>query len=399
MFPNGKKILKPGGKFYSHKRIGWTLVKSLYISQVDTVFANGAYPIQFLLYYKSRLNTKHIRLALKKLAADFWPAFGEYRTGAIRFNSYSEIDHFEESSSGQEFDPGDSSAVIHRVYYQSIPADMNTLFFLKVIQYENGTVLLPNMSHLAGDGYSYFFLLSVLAALSRSAGIPFKGMMIRRMFKPHHNRTELKDFRFNLDLPSRPANNGGLTIEFEEVPRNHVRELIKNISSDFNRQVTPNDILSAITCKKLIALQTNHFSHDFQLTIPIDVRSLVAEYGAKFFGNGIMFGKINFEADLIRKLPVQELAIKIREGMPAVSRTSFMNFLEQLETIIAQQRLHDLKPFDPKRGVLVTNLSKLPVKKLNFGTGNPDYIFPLTIAKNSTAIIGDKDKFILRIAY
>ncbi len=374
-------------------------MKSLYISQVDAVFANGAYPIEFLLYYKTRLDSKHIRLALKKLADEFWPVFGEYQSGVIHFTRYSENDHFEESFSGQEFNSGGPNAAVKREYYHSVPTGMKKLFFLKVMQYKNGTVLLPKLSHLAGDGYSYFFFLAVLAAISRSTGIPFKGMMIRRMYKPHHNRTGLKDFRLILDLPSQPPDDGALSIEIEEIPQTRVRELIKNISTDFNRRVTPNDILSAISCKKLIDFQKNHFNHAFQLTIPIDVRRAVAEYGAKFFGNGIMFGKINFTTEMIRKLPVHELAIKIREGMPAVTRASFMNFLEELENIIMQRRMDELKPFDPFGGVLVTNLSKLPVNKLNFGTGNPDYIYPLTVEKNSTTIIADGDKYILRMAY
>jgi hypothetical protein len=39
------------------------------------------------------------------------------------------------------------------------------------------------------------------------------------------------------------------------------------------------------------------------------------------------------------------------------------------------------------------------VDRLNFGKGSPDLIFPLTIENNSTAILADKDNFLLRFAY
>lgn len=45
------------------------------------------------------------------------------------------------------------------------------------------------------------------------------------------------------------------------------------------------------------------------------------------------------------------------------------------------------------------NLTRLPSDKLNFGTGEADFIIPLTIEKNSAAILADKDNFILRLAY
>ena len=44
----------------------------------------------------------------------------------------------------------------------------------------------------------------------------------------------------------------------------------------------------------------------------------------------------------------------------------------------------------------MTNLSRLPVHNLNFGTGEADFIYPLTIEKNGAAILADKDNYLLR---
>jgi len=112
-----------------------------------------------------------------------------------------------------------------------------------------------------------------------------------------------------------------------------------------------------------------------------------------------MLKVINFKTKHIENSSVNEIAIEIRKSMPSVSKDAYIKYLEELETIIATKRTDKLKPFDPIQGCLVTNLSKLPVDKLNFGTGNPDLIFPLTIEKNSTAILADKDNFLLRFAY
>jgi hypothetical protein len=44
-------------------------------------------------------------------------------------------------------------------------------------------------------------------------------------------------------------------------------------------------------------------------------------------------------------------------------------------------------------------VARLPADKLNFGTGSPDLIFPLTIRKNSMVILAKEENFILRYAY
>lgn len=374
-------------------------MKKINISQVDAIFANGSYPIEFLLYYKDKLKSKNIRSALKKLSAAFWPMFGEYHAGIIQFNKYSESEYFDEAMSDQEFDRNESAEVIHDKYRQSIPSDLKKLFFLKIIQHKNGTILIPKLNHLAGDGYSYFYFLSSLAALSHVTYIPFKKNLIQNLYKPQYQRTILKDFQFNETDFEPLQDHQKLTITFEEISRALIRNMIKEITSNLNQQVSNNDILSAMIIKKLVTIQKEYFGNDFQLTIPIDVRRQINEYGAKYFGNGLMFNVTNFKTKEIEEHSIQEIAIKIRASMPVVTKESYIKYLVDIEKIIAKRQHNKLKPYDPVSGCLVTNLSNLPVNKLNFGTGDADFIFPLTIEKNSAAILADTDNFILRFAY
>ena len=85
--------------------------------------------------------------------------------------------------------------------------------------------------------------------------------------------------------------------------------------------------------------------------------------------------------------------------MPTVSSKTYLDYLTQLEKRISAGNLEKFKPFDPASGCLVTNISRLPVNRLNFGTGPPDLIFPLTIEKNAAAVLTKDDNFILRLAY
>jgi hypothetical protein len=374
-------------------------MKKINISQVDTFFANGSYPIEMLFFYSKKIASKRICVALKNLSSIFWPIFGQYRDGIIQFDRYCESNHFEEVAQNETFDQHIPAKEMYEKYRFSIHSGGESLFYLKIIQFKNGTVLIPKLNHLVGDGYSYFYFLSVLANLTQNTSIPFKKIILRYILKPHHKRTILKEFKFNdPGLEPDPVDEN-LTIKFEHISRMEIRNMIKDVVSNTNYHVSANDLLSAMLTKKMISYQKNYNQEYFRLTIPIDVRRQISKYGAKFFGNGLLFHEIKFNIKEIDQLNIQDMAIRIRKSMPEVSEQGFLDFLEQIEKTINREQFERLRPFNPQSGSLVTNLSKLPTKKLNFGTGETDFIFPLTIGRNSTAILADKADYILRMVY
>ncbi|MEJ2544072.1 MAG: acyltransferase [Calditrichaceae bacterium] len=374
-------------------------MKQLNISQVDTIFANGSYTIEFLLYYKNKINTQKIKSALKKLSTDFWPIFGKYESGIIHFDTYVEGDCFEEDVINEDFNYDLSYREFYEKYNKAVPENLKKLFFLKVIQYKNGTILIPKMKHLAGDGYSYFYFLSVLAQITQSNTIPLKGWLIRLLARPNHNRTILKEFKLpNIELTQfKVAKN--VTINDEFISKSDVRKMIREIADNADQKVSTNDILSAMVVKKMIEIQKDKVNDEYLLNMPIDVRRNIKEYGSKFFGNGLMFHQITFKTVEILKSDLSEIAIKIRQGMPKITTQYYEDYFQSLERIIDEKQTDHLRPYDPETGCLVTNLSRLPASRLNFGTGNPDLIFPLTIGKNAASVLADDKNFILRLVY
>ena len=374
-------------------------MKQLHISQVDTIFANGSYTIEFMLYYKNKINTQKIKSALRKLSTDFWPIFGKYESGIIHFDTYVEGDCFEEEVINEDFNFDLSYREFYDKFHDAVPANLKKLFFLKTIQYKNGTVLIPKMKHLAGDGYSYFYFLSVLAQISQSNTIPLKGWLIRLLARPNHNRTILKEFKLpDIEFTQfKIAQN--VTINDEFISKSDVRKMIREIADNADQKVSTNDILSAMVVKKLIEVQKDNIGDEYVLNIPIDVRRNVKDYGQKFFGNGLMFNQIHFKTEHILKSEIGEIAIQIRQGMPEISTQSYKDYLQSLENIISKKQTDLLKPYDPETGCLVTNLSRLPANRLNFGSGNPDLIFPLTVGKNAASVLADDKNFILRLVY
>jgi hypothetical protein len=369
------------------------------ISQVDVLFANGIYHIEFLFYYNKGFNTGRIRRALRKLSSVYWPVFGEYRDGKIFFNKYSEENFYDEEVVNQKLNIPELEEKGFEAYSRFSLPDLKKLFFLKVIRLKNGMILIPKMNHLAGDGYSYFYFLLALASLSQPTLVPFKSSLIHLFLKPHHRRTALKDFSFERAELKPVFQKDKFTVEFDEIPRKDVQSIIKEVATFDNLRVSTNDILSAIAVKKIVNRQSQFLGEEVNLTIPIDVRRQIKEYGRGFFGNGIMLHTTKLKKEFIENTLTKGLAVQIRKSMPSVSKETYINYLTELEEIISERKMEQFKPFDPKSGCLVTNISKLPSDKLNFGTGSPELILPLTVEKNSTAILAKKENFILRFAH
>jgi hypothetical protein len=373
-------------------------MKTVSISQVDALFANGSYPIEFLLAYAKGVPAGRIRRALRKLAPVFWPVFGEYAEGIISFDRYREEDFFDEASVGRGLDLAEIEAGGPEAAARFRPGGMPKLFFLKATRFTDGLVLVPKMSHVAGDGYSYFLFLSALAALTRASFFPFMAPFVTAMFKPHHRRTALREFSFRGGAPAPAAAEERLTVGSVEVPKREVQDMVKAAAADGLR-VSSNDILSAMVVRKLAGLPGGSKGPDLPLTVPIDVRGKVPEYGRRYFGNGLWLHRAELDRAGAAGLPVKETAARIRRSMPEVTRESYVRYLEGLERTIADKRWDEFRPYDPDTGCLVTNLSKLPAESLDFGAGGPGAIVPLTVDRNGAAILSRKDRYVLIVAY
>ena len=371
-------------------------MKKIPISQIDALFANGSYPIEFLIYYRNPIDIDNIKTALKYLSTPFWPLFGEYRDGSIYAKTYSETDVISEATIDTDFS---ADRQCFAEIGNSVELANGKLFHLRILRYNNGTVLIPKMNHLAGDGYSYFYFLYQLAVMSRTHALPLKKQFIRAVLAPRHNRTVLRDFQFDpfeIPVEKQPDN---LVIKFKHIAKSAVRDQIKTIAADQNARVSSNDILAATVVKTSVELQSNSFGTTINLTIPMDVRNHIKPYGTKYFGNGLMFHKVSFATGDLQQATIDDIAVRIRKSMPDISQNQYLEYLMQLETWIANKQFADLKPYDPSTGCLVTNISKLPTNKLDFGSGNPDAVIPITVGKNSVAIMADQNDYVLRLVY
>jgi len=380
-------------------------MKTIRISPVDMYFVNRRFPIEFVLFYPYQVQAKPLKKALKKLASYFWPAFGEYKNGEIKALTDFEDDWWEEEKVETNFDPTIKLDNLHNEfgteYLKSLQFSKNFKFprrlcHFKLIHFQNGTLFIPTMNHLAGDGYSYFYLLSVLAALYRKRKIPFTSLLIGKIFKPRLTRIINKKIQVPNDILEGYIPNETLTVEFVEFKKTEIRQKALQASEQSGLSISTNDILCAIEVLSIFDSQSKENRSNIHLVIPIDVRRGVPEYGKKFFGNGVMLLKILFKFTEIAKSTIIKIAIDIRRSFPDVNSESFEMFNEQMIQWIDSRNFEKLLPYNPEKDCLVTNLSRIPFKALNFGDGIPTLVAPTTIGKGSTLVTSNKDNYILR---
>ncbi|MCE7745700.1 MAG: hypothetical protein GPJ52_11265 [Candidatus Heimdallarchaeota archaeon] len=373
-------------------------MKQINISQVSTFFANGSYPIEFLFYFPYRINTNRLRRALKKLSTHFWTVFGTYANGVITEKSYLEDEYFEEISVDEAFDPSMGRETIYNKFGTMNPKLSQHLFFLKVIHYINGTVLIPIMNHLVGDGYSYFYMLSVLAAVTKRGGIPLAPTVITAIAKPRIYSDLHASFHFTASPVEAITFENKIDVEYQEISITETRNQAKSISEKSGLRISTNDILSARVIKYVLENGKKKQLVNFRLAIPVDVRRGVSELGQRYFGNGLIMYNVPFNPKTVSQASIEELAITIRKSFPTVNYQSYETYLKQVENWIDVGKLELLRPYDPDTECLVTNLTRMPIKRLDFGSGPPTTVEPLTRGRSGAAILAQDDKFVLRLA-
>jgi hypothetical protein len=371
-------------------------MKQLLISQTDAFFVTGLYPIEFLLFYDAPIETNRLRNSLKRLYRSWWPLFGSYADGLIRSERFEDEALLDEEIRAEDFLIPASGAEFFKECREFSRPLLDRLFHLSIIRFRNGTMLIPKLNHLAGDGYSYFTFLAFFAAMTRGSQIPLRSAFLGMMVTPNHRRTVLKRFRMGVTPPSPAPESGNTRIEYEEIPVAEVQSVAGDLSDRMELRISANDVLSAMTLRKIAERQDDEGIATINLSIPIDVRRMVTEYGRRFIGNALQIHTLSFEREELLSAPIEQVIVKIRDSMPAITRESYRNYLTCQEERIERLDPDAFRPFNPDTGCLVTNLTRMPVERLDFGSGPPVLVYPLTTGRRAAALMRLENRFVIR---
>ena len=356
---------------------------SVPLSPVDYLFTGPeSQPITFAFYFPQRLDVDRLRISLNEALALF-PILRS-RLWAVSDYEY----EFSIADDGLVFESGESAADfpetagIERFVTPVESAPEQPLTRISLLRVPpGGTVLGVSVSHALVDGFSYFHFLSSWARSTRG----------ERVLAPYLDRSLLfpapaaklsktkvtaemifSDCGLFLDAPRRShlKTAGPAPIARTFIADEEINDELQRMRREQNAAFTRNDAIVAKLWKEWGA--DGH--HQTFVTCPFDFRGTLTGLPRNFFGCALSFASATIAADALQKASPAELALLVRNAVGRMKNESILKSLGTLDSFRCQQgttAMAQIHLRHPRSGLIVTNLTRMPIKDIDFGSGPP----------------------------
>jgi shikimate O-hydroxycinnamoyltransferase len=384
--------------------------KLIPLSSIDHIFTGiGSYPIEFIFSYQRKLDEKTLKSSLLEAIKYFPPVSS--KLVKLTDQEYG----FELSSDGLIFEVKESRDLYEEcdTKYKYInpvhTIEGESLTKIRITHTPGGSVLGVSISHAIADGFSYFHFLSSWAKL-------YKG---KSFFPPIQQRSLLVS---NLEEINKIAitrqdvlRDAGLFLEDKrgvikkedlkwESRIFHFMELKELLAVEQERTKTRlsfNDIITAQLSKEYLSRwQTNGQKNTCYISCPVDFRRILDGFPKTYFGNAVSVATTPIVLKDLNSISLSELAIRIRTNVKNVVKDRINTNISCLTTLRYQQNINifeNIHVMHPESGLLVTNLSKLPVPEIEFNAGPPSDYSILTQSVRGAVILPHPDGFEVRV--
>ncbi len=350
------------------------------LSPIDHVFTGrGAYPIEFAFAYAGAMDAGRLEQSLHRALEAFPPVssrFVRVAGNALAFEPYEGGCAFRVAESATGF----AETERRTVFLDPVDGrEGEPLARVLLTRTPNGCVLGFSLSHAVADGYSYFHFLTSWARLFR--GEPFP--------PPSHAREALVPAVDGSGTVTDPLAAGGLfrAGRRTEVDRDHIRphrhvlsraELVamhREAQEGNPVRLSHNDTAAAWLWKKyLVEWAGEDPSLDTYVSCPVDFRRIHPAVGPTYFGNAVALAKASIPRGELGGAPIGDLATRVRravDGIDAEAAQLSLVALERLRRAEGLEAMEECHVVHPRQGLLLTNLSRLPVPDVAFDAGPP----------------------------
>jgi shikimate O-hydroxycinnamoyltransferase len=369
------------------------------LSPVDYIFTGaGSQPITFAFYYSRQLDPLPMKSSLDKILGLF-PLL-KCRLVSVEEHTYG----FQTSDDGPRFETIDTDVPFSKSH--DIKQYINPVFSIEghplagisIHRLPNGTLLAISISHALVDGFSYFHFLSSWARLNRGerilnpwvqrAGLWPEFPCSAKALTPEDifSRCGIFPDRKRDDLRSRK-------IHQEQVflPKDMIRSYLAEAKKKYpGLAISENDVIVAWLWKKYLPLWTNkEKNQETHVTCPFDFRRVLTGFPRNYLGCALCFATTSLDFGKLIKSPVEDLAVLIKRTISRVNDDYILKSMETLENLRKQKGLAVLEHIHlrhPEAGLIVTNLTRLPISDLDFGSGPPEAVLTYADVMRGAAI-------------
>jgi hypothetical protein len=399
------------------------------LSPIDHVFTGrGAYPLEFVFAYGGRVDAGRLAESLRRTLALF-PAAGS-RLVRLEDDSYGlepgeEGCAFEAGTSAVGFaDAADRHAFVDPV--ETVPGQ--PLARIRLTQTADGSVLGVGLSHAIVDGFSYFYFLSAWSRVFHGRDVP-PPWLDRGLLQPGEPPRVPADPSGPVQpepLPmarslaeerlERDSVRAGCGLFFDErrraVPRDRLRwtrrvfpkaelsALLAEAQAECPVRLSYNDVAAAWLWRAHVPGWAGAGEETAFLSCPVDLRRTLPGFPPTYFGCAVALANATIEGERLAGATLADLARRVRDAVAGVDEAgarralAVIDGLRRREGLAGLERLHVVHP---RAGILVTNLSRLPVREIVFDAGPPVAFDILAPAERCAVVLPAEDGLDVRI--
>lgn len=261
-----------------------------------------------------------------------------------------------------------------------------------------GSVLAVSMSHALVDGFSYFHFLSSWARSSRGERILSPHIprdIFSNFIAPYEQEITHTTLYENCGLFSGKRRSGGesrtLVTERDFIKHDTIKGHIVDVQQEHSLTVSENDVITALLWKKYIPRWTGQAGDQkVYVTCPYDFRRVLAGFPKNYFGCALCFATAETTRENLINASTGDVALLIKKSVSAIKDEYIQRSLSILDRYRRQNGAGEMERIHlrhPDNGMIVTNISRLPLRDLNFGTGRPDDYLAFAEIEQSAAIV------------
>jgi hypothetical protein len=288
----------------------------------------------------------------------------------------------------------------------------------------DGSVLGVGLSHAVVDGFSYFYFLSAWSRVFHGQPVP-PPVLDRSLLQPVGPPPEVETVPSESLGMTGPL--GGGRLEHEGVrkgcglflderraadPRQRLRwtrrlfgrpelsTLLAEAQARCPVRLSHNDVVSAWLWRTHVPLWAGPAQGTAFLGCPVDLRRLLHGLPATYFGCAVSLASASIERERLEEAPLADLAKRVRDAVASLDEARARHSLLVLDQLRRQEGLAGLERLHvvhPRAGLLVTNLSRLPVREIVFDAGPPVAFDILAPAERCAVVLPAEDGLDVRI--
>ncbi|MGD2091207.1 MAG: acyltransferase [Candidatus Aminicenantes bacterium] len=353
------------------------------LSPIDYIFTGvGSQPITFAFSYDKILAPDLLKKSLDE-TLKYFPLL-QSKLAKISNTNY----EFHISEDGLTFDVLESNLTFEEggsieKYIRPVnSSEGKPLTKITLTQTPGGSILAVSVSHALVDGFSYFHFFSAWARICRGQSI-IKPSLVRDVLLPGFNKSEKaitsNDIYTHCGLfhqgKRRKLHNEPVHIERFLISQDTIRSILEDTKNEPGISLTENDIITALLWQKYIPLWSKENNNQkTYVTCPFDLRRALNGLPRTYFGCALSFATASINLNDFLEASIIDLAILIRNSVKKIKTDFILRSLETLENFRKQKgadAMVEIHLRHPHHGIIVTNLTRLPIASLDFGPGAP----------------------------